>query len=116
MVAQWLDKTLDGDSAFMLAATRDDVTALNQHARAALQTDGIIGPDELDIDGRRFAVGDWVMTLTNDYRLGVLNGQRGAFTHIDACRARCPSGSMTTPPRRSRLRTSTPAASIIRTR
>ncbi len=86
MVAQWLDKTLDGDSAFMLAATRDDVTALNQHARAALQTDGIIGPDELDIDGRRFAVGDWVMTLTNDYRLGVLNGQRGTITHIDARR------------------------------
>jgi conjugative relaxase-like TrwC/TraI family protein len=86
MVAQWLDKTLDGDSAFMLAATRDDVTALNHHARAALQTDGIIGHDELDIDGRRFAVGDWVMTLTNDYRLGVLNGQRGAITHIDARR------------------------------
>ncbi len=83
MVAQWLDKTLDGDSAFMLAATRDDVAALNHHARAALQTDGIIGPDELDVDGRRFAVGDWVMTLTNDYRLGVLNGQRGTITHID---------------------------------
>jgi ATP-dependent exoDNAse (exonuclease V) alpha subunit len=83
MVEQWLDKTLDGDSAFMLAATRDDVTDLNQHARAALQTEGVVRPDELDIDGRRFAVGDWVMTLTNDYRLGVLNGQRGTIAHID---------------------------------
>ena len=83
MVEQWLDKTLDGDSAFMLAATRDDVTDLNQHARAALQTEGVVGADELDIDGRQFAVGDWVMTLTNDYRLGVLNGQRGTITHID---------------------------------
>ncbi len=83
MVEQWLDKTLDGDSAFMLAATRDDVTDLNRNARAALQTEGVVGPDELDIDGRAFAVGDWVMTLTNDYRLGVLNGQRGTITHID---------------------------------
>ena len=33
--------------------------------------------------GARFADGDWVMTLTNDYRLGLLNGQRGAITNID---------------------------------
>ncbi|MDP9334276.1 MAG: relaxase domain-containing protein [Actinomycetota bacterium] len=83
MVQQWLDKTLDGDSAFMLAARRDDVTDLNQHARAALQAEGVVGPNELDIDGRAFAVGDWVMTLTNDYRLGVLNGQRGTIAGID---------------------------------
>jgi hypothetical protein len=114
MVEQWLDKTLDGDSAFMLAATRDDVTALNHHARSALQTEGVVGPDQLDIDGRRFAVGDWVMTLTNDYRLGVLNAAPSPTS--TRAGARCPSGSMTTPPRRSRLRTSTPAASITRTR
>jgi hypothetical protein len=30
-----------------------------------------------------FAVGDWVMTLTNDYPLGVLNGQRGTIARID---------------------------------
>ncbi len=83
MVEQWLDKTLDSENAVMLAATRDDVTDLNQHARAALQTEGVVGPDELDLDGRPFAVGDWVMTLTNDYRLGVLNGQRGTITAID---------------------------------
>jgi ATP-dependent exoDNAse (exonuclease V) alpha subunit len=83
MVEQWFDKTLDGDSAFMLAARHDDVTDLNQHARAVLQAEGVVGPNELDIDGREFAVGDWVMTLANDYRLGLLNGQRGTIAGID---------------------------------
>ena len=83
MVERWLDKVLDGDSAFMLALTRDDVTDLNQRARTALQAEGAVGPDALDVDGRAFAVGDWVMTLTNDYRLGVLNGQRGTIDNID---------------------------------
>jgi ATP-dependent exoDNAse (exonuclease V) alpha subunit len=83
MVEQWLDKTLDGDSAFMLAARRDDVTDLNRQARAALQAEGVVGPNELEVDGRAFAIGDWVMTRTNDYRLGLLNGQRGTIAGID---------------------------------
>jgi ATP-dependent exoDNAse (exonuclease V) alpha subunit len=83
MVERWLDKVLDGDSAFMLALHRDDVTDLNQQARTALQLEGAVGPDALFADGHAFAVGDWVMTLTNDYRLGLLNGQRGAVVGID---------------------------------
>ena len=83
MVEQWLDKVLDGVSAFMLAVRRDDVTDLNQQARTALQAEGAVGPDTLVADGRTFGVGDWVMTLTNDYRLGVLNGERGAIVAID---------------------------------
>ncbi|MDP9337114.1 MAG: relaxase domain-containing protein, partial [Actinomycetota bacterium] len=83
MVEQWRDRVFDGDSAFMLAARRDDVTALNQQARIALRTDGGVGPDQLVVDGRAFAVGDWVVTLTNDYPLGVLNGQRGTIDNID---------------------------------
>ena len=45
--------------------------------------EGAVGPDALVVDGRAFGVGDWVMTLTNDYPLGVLNGQRGAIVAID---------------------------------
>ncbi len=86
MVEQWRDRIFDGDSVFMLAARRDDVTALNHQARAALRAAGGLGPDALLVDGRAFAVGDWVMSLTNDYRLGVLNGQRGTIDHIDPTR------------------------------
>jgi ATP-dependent exoDNAse (exonuclease V) alpha subunit len=83
MVAEWRERVFNGDSAFMRASRRDDVDDLNQQARAALRVDGAVGPDELEVDGRAFAVGDWVMTLTNDYRLGVLNGQRGTIDNID---------------------------------
>ena len=44
---------------------------------------GVIGPDQLEIDGRRFAVGDEIITTRNDYRLGVLNGTRATITAID---------------------------------
>jgi ATP-dependent exoDNAse (exonuclease V) alpha subunit len=86
MVEQWLDKVLDGDSAFMLAVRRDDVTDLNQRARAALQTAGAIEADTLVANDRPFAVGDWITTLTNNYSLGVLNGQRGAVVGIESRR------------------------------
>lgn len=83
MVAEWRERVYEGDSAFMLASRHDDVDNLNQQVRQALQADRIIGPDLLEVDGRPFAVGEWVMTLTNDYRLGVLNGQRGTIADID---------------------------------
>ena len=86
MVAEWRERVYDGDRAFMLASRHDDVDDLNQQARHALQADRLVGPDELEVDGRPFAVGEWVMTLTNDYRLGVLNGQRGTVTDVDAKR------------------------------
>ena len=52
MVAYWHERIFDGDSAFMLASRHDDVDDLNQHARSALQADGRIGPDLLEVDGR----------------------------------------------------------------
>jgi ATP-dependent exoDNAse (exonuclease V) alpha subunit len=100
----------------MLAATRDDVTALNDQARAALQTEGAVGADELEIDGRRYAVGDWVMTLANDYRLGVLNGQRGTIVGVDAHRRAVSVEFDDDTTKTSRPRTSTPVVSIMRTR
>ncbi len=33
--------------------------------------------------GRGFAVGDEVLALRNDYRVGVFNGTRGVIDHID---------------------------------
>ena len=43
----------------------------------------MLGPDDLVVTGRGFAVGDEILTSRNDYRLGVLNGTRGVITDID---------------------------------
>ena len=33
--------------------------------------------------GEPFALGDRILTLTNDHRRGVINGERGIVTHVD---------------------------------
>lgn len=70
----------------MIAARRDDVDDLNQRARELLQAEGIVGPDELDANGRRFAKGDRVVGRRNDRTVGILNGQRGTIEAIDTDR------------------------------
>ena len=104
----------------MLATRNTDVDDLNQRARRRLAAAGTIGPDQLDIDGRRFAVGDEILTTRNDYRLGVLNGTRATITHIDDsdwnhpnatpthARRRCPADVRRCWPRHARLRDDLP--------
>jgi hypothetical protein len=60
----------------MLATRRADVDDLNRRARTVLRAEGRLGPDLLEVAGRSFAVGDEVLCLRNDSRLGVLNGTR----------------------------------------
>ena len=75
--------TQRGHDSVMLASRNTDVDDLNQRARTRLTAAGVIGPDQLEVDGRRFAVGDEIITTRNDYRLGVLNGTRATITTID---------------------------------
>ncbi len=77
----------DGDR-LMIAARRDDVRDLNDRARQLLQQDGRLGPDELVVADRGYAVGDRVIATKNDRRAGILNGQRGTITaaHPEAVR------------------------------
>jgi conjugative relaxase-like TrwC/TraI family protein len=72
----------DGD-ALMIAARRDDVRDLNQRARELLHETGRLGPDELTVADRAFAVGDRVIGTRNARRDGILNGQRGTVREID---------------------------------
>jgi ATP-dependent exoDNAse (exonuclease V) alpha subunit len=67
----------------MIAHGRSDVADVNQRARARLQRAGQLGADALDVDGRRFAVGDRITTTANDRRLGITNGTRATITAID---------------------------------
>jgi Ti-type conjugative transfer relaxase TraA len=73
----------DGDR-LMIAARRDDVRDLNQRAREVLHDRDELGPDQVEVDGRRFAVGDRVVGTRNDRQLGILNGQRGTIQAIDS--------------------------------
>jgi ATP-dependent exoDNAse (exonuclease V) alpha subunit len=61
----------------MVAARRSTVADLNRRARQLLASQGGLGEPVLEADGVSFSVGDRVLTLRNDYRLGLLNGSRG---------------------------------------
>jgi conjugative relaxase-like TrwC/TraI family protein len=83
MVHEWLDSRRRGEDAIMLALRRTDVDDLNHRARKLLRSEGAIGDDRLEAAGRAFAVGDAVIALRNDRRLGLLNGQRAIVVEID---------------------------------
>ncbi|MGH8990348.1 MAG: hypothetical protein ACRDZ7_02340 [Acidimicrobiia bacterium] len=72
-----------GGRQLMVATRRSDVDDLNRRARERLQAAGQLDTDQLLLGGRRFAVGDEVLTTRNDYRLGVLNGTRATVTTLD---------------------------------
>jgi len=84
LVSDWWRASHDpGCDAVMIAHRRDDVAELNQRARAVMRATGQLGPDELDVGERAFAVGDRVVCQRNDRTLGVVNGQRGEIAAID---------------------------------
>ncbi len=85
LVAAWAHDRLSGE-ALMLAGTRAEVDDLNRRARAVLQHAGEVGPDQIVLGGRPFAIGDTVLALHNDPRTGLLNGTRARLQAIDGHR------------------------------
>jgi len=76
MVADWAATRTDGVDAVMIALTHDAVTELNHRARTHLAAEGRLGDtvahiEDTDTD---YAIGDTVVCLRNDRRLGVRNG------------------------------------------
>ena len=88
LVAQWLRARASGEEALMVAARLADVDDLNCRARTVLGAQGLLGPDRVVVAGRAFAVGDEVLALRNDYRLGLVNGTRAVIDRIDLHRRR----------------------------
>jgi conjugative relaxase-like TrwC/TraI family protein len=84
MVDDWHIARRRGEDSVMLAARRADVDELNLLARAELLSAGEVHRGGLTVDGRTFAVGDRVMTLSNRRQLGAVNGARGTVTTINA--------------------------------
>jgi conjugative relaxase-like TrwC/TraI family protein len=83
LVNDWLAAYTNGDDAVILAATRGDVDDLNRRARHQLVVAGLRAGDAVLIDRQVFGVGDDVLALRNDYRLGVLNGTRLTIDRVD---------------------------------
>jgi Ti-type conjugative transfer relaxase TraA len=87
LVTDWWDAARQpGVDAVMIAHRRSDTADLNDRARALLRDCGALAGQELDVGGRSFAIGDRVVASRNDRALGVVNGDRGEVTGIDADR------------------------------
>jgi len=83
MVDAWWASRRSGEDAMMYALRRADVDDLNARARVRLEASGELGSERLAVAGREFAVGDKVMCLRNDHRLGVRNGTVGAVASVN---------------------------------
>jgi conjugative relaxase-like TrwC/TraI family protein len=84
MVADWADARRAGTAPVMLARRRATVAQLNGLARAVRVEGGeLSGPEVVAAGGARFAVGDEVVGLRTDRRVGFLNGTRAQVTAVD---------------------------------
>jgi conjugative relaxase-like TrwC/TraI family protein len=83
LVADWWGARLAGEHVIMLAERRSDVDDLNRRARTCLEPTGRLHGPTLLVDGVPFQAGDEIITLRNDRRLHVRNGERGAIEAVD---------------------------------
>jgi ATP-dependent exoDNAse (exonuclease V) alpha subunit len=76
MVTDWAAARADDVDAVMIALTHDAVAELNQRARSHLAATGQLGLTvaEVEDSGTECAIGDTVVCLRNNRRLGVRNG------------------------------------------
>jgi conjugative relaxase-like TrwC/TraI family protein len=83
LVADWWASRVAGEDAIMLARRRSQVAELNTHGRLRAELAGQLTGGVLEVDGTPFQAGDAVMTLRNDRRIGVRNGNRGVVVAVD---------------------------------
>jgi hypothetical protein len=83
LVEDWWQARPGGEQCAIYALRRSDVDDLNRRARKHLADAGLLHGEPLHAAGREFAVGDEVLALRNDRRLGVRNGTRATVIDID---------------------------------
>jgi len=83
MAEDWYLSHITGGHAVMLALHRSDVADLNQRARVHLIANDRLGPVVAESEDIELRVGDQVMALRNDRKIGVLNGTTGTVTGAD---------------------------------
>jgi len=80
MAEDWYLSHTTSRDAVMLALHRSDVADLNQRARVHLIANDHLGPVVLDSDDLELRIGDRVLALRNDRKVGVINGTTGTVT------------------------------------
>jgi ATP-dependent exoDNAse (exonuclease V) alpha subunit len=80
MVEDWYASHTTGRHAVMLALHRSDVADLNQRARVHLIANDRLGQVVLDSDDLELRVGDRVLALRNEHKVGIVNGTTGTVT------------------------------------
>ncbi len=83
VVDSWLPQHLAGERSVILAERADDVAELNALARQRLVDGDLFNGPEVVACGRRFAVGDRVVALRNDYGIDLRNGHAATVTGVD---------------------------------
>ncbi|MDE0803661.1 MAG: relaxase domain-containing protein [Acidimicrobiales bacterium] len=84
MALDWYRAHSAGEDVVMVALRREDVAELNTRARALLLDDGTLDDTAaVVVRERSFSVGDRVVCLRNDRRLGVHNALMGTITTVD---------------------------------
>ncbi|GMU78779.1 MAG: hypothetical protein AMXMBFR46_15730 [Acidimicrobiia bacterium] len=83
MAEDWYLSHTTGRDTVMLALHRSDVADLNQRARVHLIANDHLGPVILHSDDLELRVGDRVLALRNDRKIGIVNGTLGTVTGAD---------------------------------
>lgn len=73
----------DGEHAVILALRRNDVDELNYRVRRLLHRNGQLGDRVIATHDADFCVGDRVLALRNDRRIGVMNGTQGTIVGME---------------------------------
>lgn len=84
MALDWYRAHTAGEDAVMVALRREDVAELNVRARALLVDDGTLDDTTALVVGERsFCIGDRIVCLRNDRRIGVHNALMGTIASVD---------------------------------
>lgn len=84
MAEDWYLSHATGRDSVMLALHRSDVADLNQRARVHLIANDHLGPVVLASDDLELRIGDRVLALRNDRKVGVVNGTIGTVAGADS--------------------------------
>ncbi len=79
MTEDWFNEQQAGRHAVMLALHRSDVADLNRRARGHFKRQGLLDERVLLTEGIEFSVGDRVLALRNDRRIGIQNGTQAVI-------------------------------------
>ena len=104
LAADWWDamRTTTASPPVMIAARRVDVADLNGLGRRLMVESGRLTGDTLTAGGKDYQVGDRIVCLKNDRRLGIHNGSRATVETLEAGALRCrldTGGQVDIPPR-----------------